>query len=343
MTVKVALVDLGPIAPAIVERILAPIGATVAVTTSRDEADVIAIAHDADAIIGPVLGTILTPAGLDQLERCRVVSIWAGSTDFLDADSYTQRGIAVCFAADASTEEIANHGMALMLAVNRKLFFYDGYFRERGGHLGDHNDVVAAGRPYPRLSNLTAGTIGLGRAGLALAARVRPFGMRFLAHDPFVLPGAGNELGVELVSKERLLAESDFVHIHLPMKADTQKIIGASELALMKPSAYLVNCAARSGFIDEPALVAALQEGRLAGAALDNLDPVEGGNPLLGFPNVIVTPHIAHVSDESYEQMIVRACDDVRRFFTGEWPPLLANPRIKELVRLPGVAAGAAG
>jgi D-3-phosphoglycerate dehydrogenase / 2-oxoglutarate reductase len=160
--------------------------------------------------------------------------------------------------------------------------------------------------------------------------------MRFIAHDPFIPPDTGADLGIELTTKERVLAESDFVHIYVPMKEDTVHIVGVAELALLKPTAYLVNSSARAAVIDERALLDALEGGRLAGAALDNLEMREDEvNPLLARDDVILTPHISHVSDESYRSMQERVCLDVVRFFSGTWPALLANPAVKDRIGVP--------
>jgi D-3-phosphoglycerate dehydrogenase len=158
--------------------------------------------------------------------------------------------------------------------------------------------------------------------------------MRFLAHDPFIPQDAGAALGVELTTKDRVLSESDFIHLYVPMKGDTKHIIGEDELGLMKPTAYLVNSSARATVIDEVALYAALTSGRLAGAGLDNLEmDAERPNPLLALDTVLLSPHIAHVSDEAYATMRERVCDDVVLFLTGHWPALVANPEVKQFVR----------
>jgi D-3-phosphoglycerate dehydrogenase len=263
------------------------------------------------------------------------VSLWAGSTDFIDLPAFTDHGICVSFAADECTEEVADHGMAMMLAVGRKLFYFDRVMRERNGRYVPHDDIIDAAKPLRRLSGLTVGCIGLGRAGLALAHRSRGFGMRFVAFDPFVAPGTGRDLGVELTTLENVLREADFLHLYVPMKADTVHLIGAAQLAQMKPTAYLINTSARAQVIDEEALLEALTTGRLAGAALDNLDmKPDETNPLLALDNVIVTPHISHVSDESYAAMQRRVCEDVVGFFNGRWPRLVANPDVMQKVSI---------
>lgn len=341
---KVLHLNLPPVPPELARQLLAPLGAELVVAECQTGEAVVEVARDVDAIIGAAVGKLFTAEVVGQLDRCRIVSLWSGSTDYLALDTFTAKGITVSFAADACTEEVADHGMAMMLALGRKLFLWDRIMREKearyAGPTGkEHDDVIDLARPINRLSTRTVGCIGFGRAGVALATRCRGFGMRFIAHDPFLPVGAGAALGVELLSKEEVLAQSDFLHLYVPMKADTEHIIGEAELALMKPTSYLVNTSARAAVIDEAALLAALEGGRLAGAALDNLTMTleEGAarNPLLDRDDVILSPHISHVSDESYDTMRHRVCEDVVRYFGGEWPALVANPAVREIVGTP--------
>ncbi len=339
---KVLHLNLPPVPPELARERLAPLGAELVVAESRSGDDVLEVARDADAIITAGIGRLLTPELVAGLERCRHVSIWSGSTDYLDLEPFTEHSICVSFAADECTDEVADHGMAMMLALGRKLFHFDRVMRDLKGVYVPHDPIIDAAKPMPRLSTLTVGSIGFGRAGYALATRTAGFGMRFLAYDPFVPPGTGSNLGVELTSMERVLAESDFVHIYVPMKEDTFHIVGADQLKQMKPTAYLVNSSARSTVIDEVALLEALTTGTIAGAGLDNLDMaeiVEGQerevNPILALDNVILSPHIAHVSDDAYRNMQYRVCDDVVGFFNGVWPRLVANPAVKEKIGTP--------
>jgi D-3-phosphoglycerate dehydrogenase / 2-oxoglutarate reductase len=329
----ILMFNIPPLAVDQAGELLASLEPTIVTATCENEDDVVEAAAEADAIIGASVGRFLGAEGLVRLPRLALVSLWAGSTDFLDLDAYTAHGVCVAFGADACTEEVADHGMALMLASARKLFPFDRTMRGMHGSFGNHDELIDAARPLARLSTLTVGTIGLGRAGLALAARCQPFGMRVLAHDPFVPPGTGAALGVQLVSFDDVLTGSDFLHLYVPMRAETEHLIDAEAIGRMKRGAYLVNSSARAQVIDEAALVEALASGHLGGAALDNMvmDP-EVESPLLAFDNVILTPHIAHVSDQSYAAMQRRVCEDVVRFFTGSWPPLVANPAVRKRV-----------
>jgi D-3-phosphoglycerate dehydrogenase len=334
---RILHLNLPPVPEALARERLAPIGADLHVADCKTSAEVIEAAAGADGIIGAALGRFFDPATIAALPRLRHISMWSGSTDDLEIGAFTDAGVVISFAADACTDEVADHGMAMMLALTRRLPHWDRLTRVRQGSYTNHDEVIATGRPTPRLSTLTCGSIGFGRAGRALALRARAFGMRLVAHDPFLPPDAGAELGVELLSKDDVLAQSDVLHVLVPNQKGTKHVIGADELARMKPTAYLVNTSARSDQIDDQALHRALLEGRLAGAGLDVIGPAEDGvpNPLLALDSVLLSPHIAHVSDQSYEMMQHRVLDDVVRFWTGQWPDLIANPAVKDRVTLP--------
>jgi D-3-phosphoglycerate dehydrogenase / 2-oxoglutarate reductase len=336
VTKKIVHVNIPPVGEELTRSLFAGFDFELVPVNATNEEELIAAAIDADAIIGAGVGRLLSREGLAQLKRLRIVSLWSGSTDYIDLESLTDAGICVSFGADACTEEVADHGMAMMLALGRKLFYFDRVMRERKGHYVPHDDIIDAAKPLPRLSGLTVGCVGFGRAGLALARRCQGFSMRFMAYDPFIPADTGARLGVELATMEQVLAQADFLHLYVPMKEDTFHIIGEAQLAAMKRTAYLVNSSARAQVIDEDALFDALTNGRLAGAALDNLEMKEDEtNPLLGLDNVILTPHISHVSDESYSAMQHRVCEDVIGFFNGRWPALVANPEIKTKISLP--------
>ncbi|MBI2166457.1 MAG: C-terminal binding protein [Chloroflexi bacterium] len=337
MALKVVHLNMKPVDPETSRRILGQIGAQVVVAECETEEQVIQVCRDADAIMR--VGGSLSRKVIESLERCRIISCYAVDIDGLDVAAATEKGIVVTFAPDSSTEEVSDHAMAFMLALGRKLFFYDRVVRaHQWGE--DHTAIVRMGRPMPRLRGLTVGSIGLGRAGLALARKVQAFGMRFLAYDPYIKPDAGRELGVETADLDRVLRESDFLHLNIPLNKETHHFVDAPKLRKMKATAYLINSTARGQIIDEEALYKALKEKWIAGAALDNLEkrPLEQ-NPLLKLDNVILTPHVCHISDTSYEDLARRVSEDVVRFFKGEWPPVVVNPKVKEKVRLQPVSA----
>jgi D-3-phosphoglycerate dehydrogenase len=259
-----------------------------------------------DRSVPPEIGQsdilIIGSAGLDaaaisQLPNVRfVLRPWVGYDD-IDVDALTSRGILFANVPDAFIEEVANQTLALILACNRKVLQTDAFVRRGAWSAGANNREASV--PIRRPSELTLGLVGFGGIARLVLDRARPFGFRILAADPFVAPEVARGLGVELVPLEELLAESDIVSVHVFLNAETRHLLDASKLALMKRDAFLINTS-RGPVIDEAALVAALREGRLAGAGLDvfEVEPVPADSPLLGMPNVVLSSHIASYSVE---------------------------------------------
>ena len=181
-----------------------------------------------------------------------------------------------------------------------------------------------------RLSHQTLGVIGMGRIGSLVAQKARAFGMRVLVYDPYVAIDRVRRLDAQKVELDRLLSESDYVSIHIPLTSETKHLLGMAELKKMKPTAYLIN-AARGGLVDEQALTQALAEGILAGAALDVTDPEppDLANSLFGLDQVLFTGHSAWFSDESVAEGFRLAGEAVVLALSGKWPPYLANPEVK--------------
>jgi D-3-phosphoglycerate dehydrogenase len=177
-----------------------------------------------------------------------------------------------------------------------------------------------------RPSRVTLGVLGFGRIGSAAAAKGRGLGLRVIAHDPNVDPAVMQAAGVEPVSWERLLQSADYLSLHVPLEAGTRQLINEEALALMQPHAYLINTA-RGGIIDETALLAALQRGTIAGAALDVLttEPPPPDHPLLHDPRVTVTPHAAWGSFEASQDVRTKGAEEVVRVLRGEQPRYAAN------------------
>jgi len=175
----------------------------------------------------------------------------------------------------------------------------------------------------------TLGLIGLGRIGQAVARRARGFDMRVLYHSATRKPEVERELGVEWADLEALLRESDFVSLHVPLTEETRNLIGARELALMKPTAVLINTA-RGQVVDQEALVATLQGGRLAAAGLDvfQVEPLAADDPLLSLENVVLLPHLGSASVATRRRMAMMAAENLVAGLRGERPPYLVNPEV---------------
>jgi len=273
------------------------------------EDEIIAVAHDADAVIGVATFQRFSRKVIEGLGRCRlIVSIGIGF-DHLDIEAATQHGILSANVPDFCLEEVSDHTMALILACTRRI-------------------VELATMSH--LRGQTLGLIGFGRIAQALVSKARGFGMRIIAHDRYVGPGVIESLHVDRVELGKLLAEADIVSIHIPLTAETRHLLGLEEFKKMKPTAYLINTA-RGGIIDQGALCTALDGGFLAGAALDVSDPepIDPNDPLLRMDNVIVTAHSAGISPSALAELMRRPVDEIARVIKGEWPVGLIDPKAK--------------
>jgi D-3-phosphoglycerate dehydrogenase / 2-oxoglutarate reductase len=226
--------------------------------------------------------------------------------DDVDVAAATGAGVLVANVPDAIDVDVANHALALILAVNRQVVRLDAYIRDGGWARTRRRtpDGLVLHRPEAQ----TLGLLGFGRIGQATARRAAAFGYRLIAHDPHVGAAAFAAAGVERVSLEDVLRRSDVLSVHVLLSPETYHLLDAERLALMRPGAWIVNTA-RGKVIDEAALVAALREERLGGAALDVMErePIDPDSPLLGLPNVIVNPHVAGYSAEGARQLRERA------------------------------------
>ena len=248
----------------------------------------------------------------------RVIARWGVGYDAIDVPAATRHGVAVCTSVGANHEAVADYALALMCALQR-------------GVLANHR-LVTTGQWRtefrPGLWKATVGIVGLGRIGQAVARRCRGFEMRILAAETLPDFAFVREHGLELVPLDDLLRQADIVTLHCPVTAETRHLINRERLALMKPTAHLVNTA-RGALVDEAALLAALREGRLAGAGLDVFEhePL-ADSPLLGLDNVILSPHVAGVDLASEAAMADRAIDAILAVWRGQPPPrsCLLNP-----------------
>jgi D-3-phosphoglycerate dehydrogenase len=311
------------------------------VTTSlRDERGAVTDALvDADVVISG--GVPLDGEVFDRFGRARFLLRPYVGYDDVDVDAATERGILVANVPDTFVEEVANHALALILAANRKLLQMDRFVRR--GDWASVEQARLAARPIRRLSTLTLGLIGFGNIGRLTAQRAAPFGFRMVAYDPYVDPESMAGTGVSLVGLEELLRSSDVVSIHVFLSLETRKLINAERLALMKPEAYLVNTA-RGPVVDEGALVAALREGRLAGAALDvfETEPLPPDSPLIEMENVVLAPHVASYSEEGSHLHRLRVAEIALQVAHGGLPErkVVVNKALYDrLTELPELAA----
>ncbi|MDI6772035.1 MAG: D-glycerate dehydrogenase [bacterium] len=263
---------------------------------------------------------------LDAAPRLRVVSNYAVGFDNIDVGAATERGVIVTNTPGALTETVADFTMALLFAVARRVVEADRY--TRAGRWQSWGPMLLLGQD---VCGATLGLIGLGRIGTAVARRARGFAMRVIYHDVARREGPEQELGLEFASMEEVLRLSDFVSIHVPLGPRTRHLIGAPQLALMKPTAFLINTA-RGPIVDSGALYDALAGRRIAGAGLDVFEeePLPADHPLLTLENVVVAPHIASASVKTRTGMALMAVENLLDALAGRRPPNLVNTEVWE-------------
>ena len=247
---------------------------------------------------------------LEKASELRVIGRAGVGVDNIDIDAASERGIIVVNAPTGNTISAAELTVALLLALARHVVSADNSLRRGEWNRKSFVGVEVRGK--------TVGVVGMGQVGSAVARRLRAMEMEVLGFDPFVPEERAQMLGVELVSLDRLLERSDFVSLHCALTPDTKHLLGEERLTKMKPGARLVN-AARGGLIDEAALLAALESGQIAGAALDVFEdePPKKDNPLLGHPGVITTPHLGASTVEAQEQVSLDVAREVVHVLSG--------------------------
>ena len=236
---------------------------------------------------------------IDAMPHCKVISRYGIGVDMIDLVAASERGIIVANVHDYCIEEVSTQTIGFLLALNRQIVRMNDYVRS--GKWGTAPAPYAAPR---RLKGQTLGIIGMGNIGRVVAQKAAGLGLKLRAYDPYADPAALAGLSVELIGLEQLLRSSDYVSIHCPLVEETRHLIGATQLAMMQPEAYLINMA-RGPIVDQVALYNALVAGVIAGAALDVLEqePPDPSDPLLLLPNLILTPHASSWSRESLVQL----------------------------------------
>ncbi|MBA2446471.1 MAG: C-terminal binding protein [Chloroflexi bacterium] len=308
---------------------LDPIGAEIVPVYAEDERSYREALADMDAVLLG-LKVAVTAEVIAGLRRCKVIAAGGIGVDKVDVEAATAAGIPVTNVPDVFTEEVADQAFMLMLAVNRKLLYCHqmattNRWSEAYGGLGS----------MPKVNGSTLGLVAFGNIARAVARRAQGFGMRVLAFDPYVKPDAMAQIGVESRPLEELLGESDFVSAHAPYNEGTHHLMSEAQFGLMKPSAVFVNTG-RGKVVDEPALIRALQAGKIAGAGLDVLEeePPQPSNPLLSMENVVVTPHMASYSNEANVARRRRVGEEIAAILTGQRPRNVVNRSVLERLAL---------
>ena len=273
--------------------------------------------READAVITELHR--VTGEMLDTFKRCRIVACASTGYDYVDVAAATARNIWVTNCPGYCTDEVATHTMALLLSQARRLPQARQLVRQNEW---DPRPV----RPLPHVKGQTLGLIGWGRIGKAVSAKALALGFRVIADDPYVDQKQMEAAGIVPADKEMIMRESDYVSLHTPLTDETRRMMDGRFLALMKPTACLINTA-RGQLIDEPALLEAVRNGKIAGAALDVLatEPPPSDHPFLHDDRFFVTPHCAWCSEESDEAVWEWAAGYVADVFRGERPAGAVN------------------
>jgi D-3-phosphoglycerate dehydrogenase / 2-oxoglutarate reductase len=296
--------------------VLEPLGVEVVEPAEPGAGGIAALAPTADAVgvcWAPFPGELL-----ERCPRCRVVARFGVGLDNIPLATASRLGVPVTYVPDYCVSEVADHTLSLILALLRGLPAFDGEIKG-GGY--EPNLFVPR-----RLATLTLGVVGFGRIGRAVADRARAFGMTVIAASR---SGDGHGRAVKMVSLDELLAAADVVSLHVPLTAETHRLLNRERLARLRRGVYIVNTS-RGPLIDSAALLVALNDGRLAGAGLDVFDPEPpaADDPLVRHPRVIATPHVAFRSAEGVTELRTRAARQIADVLTGRVPEHVVNPEV---------------
>jgi D-3-phosphoglycerate dehydrogenase len=296
------------------------VGAQLVVASNGTAEEIIALAEDVDAIL--TCWKQVPSAALDIASRCRIVSRYGIGLDNIPVARATDLGIVVTNVPDFCLDEVAEHTLALIMACGRRIMPLVDETRQ-----GIWRQTTARG--MARLREQVLGLVGYGNIAQAVAGRARALGLQVLAYTPRLAPNALAPWGRATNDLVELLAMADYVSLHLPLNESTRGLINEAALAKMKPTAYLINTS-RGAIIDEAALLAALQKGQIAGAALDVMshEPPLPAHPLLSHPRVIATPHVAFYSEAAIIDLATKAARHVAQGLRGEIPACVVNPEV---------------
>ena len=304
------------------QQVLAEIGAEVILAESGTGEPIDRLVSQVDGILTdqyPITGDLINAA-----ERCKAIARYGVGFEKVDLDAATASGIVVTNVPAYCIDEVTDHAMALLLACARKIPTFD-----RGVKGGNWDRNI--GPPMRRIRGKTLGIIGFGRIGRLIVSKAKAFGLEVIVFDEYISQTVVEGEGATQVALPELLARSDFITIHAPLTTETHGLLGEQEFQQMKSTAYVIN-SARGGIINTVALHKALAEAWIAGAALDVLpeEPPNPDEPLLELENIILTPHVAFLSEESGYDLQVAAATELARVLAGQMPESVVNPSVLE-------------
>ena len=301
------------------------------------ELDKFEVTSDGEAIEAMAGADIVINAGvglsrevIEETDGVQAILVGSHGFNHIDHEAATDEGIMVVNAAGFCTEEVSNHAILLLMSCAKKLTQLNNLVKAGKWGAETRNAIM----PMAQIYDQTLGLVAFGNIARAVARKAQAFGMDVIAYDPYCPPWIAREYRVRLVgSLEELAAESDFVSVHTPLNNQTRGLLGADFFRAMKPSAYFVNTC-RGPVVDEAALIAALQDGEIAGAGLDVFEeePTYPENPLLKMDNVVVTPHSAGSSNMSRIRSGVQVGQETSRLINGTFPMSVVNPEVRHAI-----------
>jgi D-3-phosphoglycerate dehydrogenase len=326
MTTKVLITDYVWPSTDPEREVLEAAGVELVIAPNTRETTLAELAKDVDAIM--FCFAKVTAKVLESATNCKIAARYGIGVDNVDIAKATELGILVTNVPDYCMDEVTDHALGMIIALNRRLVPHTSAVSDGGWN------SIALNHPMHRTRGATLGIVGYGRIGRSLAAKAIGFGMNILAYDPLIEIGSEID-GASVVSLDELLTKSDFVSLHVPLIPSTKNMISAPQLAKMKPGSIIVNCA-RGGLVDEDALAKSLASGHTAGAGLDVVEPTppDPTSYLLQQENVIITPHTAFFSQASTLELEQRTAQEVIRVLNGDKPENLINPDVLRNSRL---------
>ena len=297
--------------------VLKAVGAEFKICNCVTAQDIARECADADGILLDMAP--MTAEAIKHLSKCKVIVRYGVGYDNVDVEACTKKGILVCNVPDYCSLDVSDHALALLMTCLRSTAERDRRIRQGEWNIQSSNSFRLAGK--------TLGVLGFGRISQALVHKCSGFGFeRILVYDPYVSEEFCQECGVEKVDMETVLANSDFLSLHMPVTPQTKGIINADTLKLMKKNVILINTA-RGALIDDEALVEALQNGTVAYAGLDthNSEPLSSDSPYMNLNNVVLTDHTAYSTKEGVVELKTKAAQAVAAVLSGEKPAYPVN------------------
>ena len=313
---KVCITDVRHESYEIERRILEEIGAELVPCNCSSAEDIIRSCADADGLLLDLAPC--TAEAIQGLQRCKVINRYGAGYDNVDVEAATAKGIQVTYVPDYCMEDVSDHALALMLSCLRQVAYRDRNIRGGKWNMKDQGF---------RIAGKTLGVLGFGRIARALVKKCSGFGLaHILAYDPYVPAEAMSEFGVEKASMDEVLAQSDFLSLHMAVTPETHGIVNAQALAKMKPTAILVNVT-RGQLVDDEALIDALRQKRIFAAGLDthNHEPLPPESPFFALDNVILTDHTAYNTAEGTVELKTKSARNIADVLTGKKPVYAVN------------------